>query len=308
MTADRRTSRHGAVGAALIALAGGLWGTTGTAATLLPGDVSPLATGAASVTIGGILLFATSPRASSAVVRRPSSRALLASAALAVAIFPLGFYTSMSLAGVATGTVVTVGSAPLFAACIEFVAHRQRPTMRWALCTVAAVLGVVLLAAGGHGETSTPAGAALGVLTGLVAGFAYAWYTFAAQRLISAGDSSRAVMGAMFGVGAVLLLPVLLATGAPLLQSALSVGIVGYLAVGPMFVAYLLFGAGLRTIKSSVATVLTLTEPLIATMLAVLVVGERLQLIGWLGLLLILIAVTVMMTARRSVPPVPPAH
>jgi DME family drug/metabolite transporter len=45
----------------------------------------------------------------------------------------------------------------------------------------------------------------------------------------------------------------------------------------------------------------------VATLLAVLVVGERLQLIGWLGLLLILIAVTVMMAARRSAPPVPPA-
>jgi DME family drug/metabolite transporter len=225
-----------------------------------------------------------------------------------VAIFPLGFYASMSLAGVATGTVVTVGSAPLFAACIEFVAHRQRPTLRWILCTIAALLGVVLLAAGGHGETSTQGDSVLGVLVGLVAGFAYAWYTFAAQRLISAGDSSRAVMGAMFGVGAVLLLPVLIVTGGPLLQSALSIGIVGYLAVGPMFVAYLLFGAGLRTTTSSVATVLTLTEPLVATLLAVLVVGERLQLIGWLGLLLILIAVTVMMTARRSAPPVQPAH
>jgi DME family drug/metabolite transporter len=308
MAAEYRAARGGSAGALFIALAGVLWGTTGTAASFLPDDVSPLATGAASVIIGGILLFAMSPRASLHVIRQRSSRMLLSSAGLAVAVFPLGFYTSMSLAGVATGTVVTVGSAPLFAACIEFVVHRQRPTLRWVLCTIAALLGVCLLAAGGHGGRAAPSGAVLGVLVGLVAGFAYAWYTFVAQRLISAGAGSRAVMGAMFGLGAVLLVPVLLATGGPLLQSTLSVGIVGYLAVGPMFVAYLLFGAGLRTTKSSVATVLTLTEPLVATLLAVLVVGERLQLVGWLGLLLILVAVTVMMTARRSVPPMPPAH
>jgi DME family drug/metabolite transporter len=308
MTTDHPRARGAALGALLIAIAGGLWGTTGTAATFLPATVSPLATGAASVALGGILLFAISPRQSSAVVRRRSTRSLVVSASLAVAVFPLGFYTSMSLAGVAAGTVVTVGSAPLFAACIEFVVHRQRPTLRWLLCTIVALLGVGFLAGGSHGETSTPGNALLGVLVGLAAGFAYAWYTFAAQRLISAGDSSRAVMGAMFGVGAVLLMPVLIATGAPLVQSSLSIGIIGYLAVGPMFAAYLLFGAGLRTTKSSVATVLTLTEPLVATLLAVLLVGERLQLIGWLGLLLILFAVTVMMTARRTAPPVPPAH
>ncbi len=47
-----------------------LWGTTGTAATLLPGTVSPLATGAATAAIDGLLLAASASRASRAVAGR----------------------------------------------------------------------------------------------------------------------------------------------------------------------------------------------------------------------------------------------
>ena len=98
---------------------------------------------------------------------------------------------------------------------------------------------------------------------------------------------------------AALLLPVLLVTGAPLLQSALTVGISVYLAVGPMLVAYLLFGLALGTLRSSAATTITLIEPLVATVLAVLVVGERLAVVGWVGLALILAGVTAMTAARH---------
>ena len=41
-----------------VVLASALWGTTGTAATFLSSDVSPLATGSATMAIGGALLFA----------------------------------------------------------------------------------------------------------------------------------------------------------------------------------------------------------------------------------------------------------
>jgi DME family drug/metabolite transporter len=106
-------------------------------------------------------------------------------------------------------------------------------------------------------------------------------------------------MGGMFGLGAVLLAPVLIATGAPLLGSGQSIGIAAYLAIGPMFVAYLLFGFGLRSIRSSVATTVTLIEPVVATALAIIVVGEQLRWGGWLGLALILIGVSLLVSARQ---------
>ena len=101
------------------------------------------------------------------------------------------------------------------------------------------------------------------------------------------------------GIGAIGLLPVLIVFGAPLLQSPTTISIAAYLAVGPMFVAYLLFGIGMRTLRSSTATTITLLEPVVATLLAILVVGERLDALGWIGIVLILASITVLATARR---------
>lgn len=289
------------LGAIFILVAGSLWATTGTTASFLPVGVSPLATGAASFILGSLLLFTTSLSPTLAVLAVSGLRIRIAVSALAVAVFPLAFYSSMNLAGVAVGTVVTVGSAPIFAAALEGAVSRRRPRLRWLAASGAAVLGVLLLALSGLIEGPagrTGAGAAEvpgGVLLGLLAGFAYAFYTFESRRLITEGQSSRGVFGAMCVVAAVLLLPVLVSVGEPLLQSPLTIGIVGYLALGPMFAAYLFFGAGLRSTSSSTATILTLIEPVVATILAILVVGERLALLGWAGLAFILVGVTVIL-------------
>jgi DME family drug/metabolite transporter len=60
-----------------------------------------------------------------------------------------------------------------------------------------------------------------------------------------------------------------------------------YMALVPMFTGYLLFGWALARVPASTATTLSLLEPAIATILAVLVVGERLPAAGWAGLILI---------------------
>lgn len=281
-----------------------LWGTTGTAASFVDDAVSPIAIGAATMAIGGALLLAISARGAIAAVRRPDARRWLLIGAVGVVAYPLAFYSAMDLAGVAIGNVVALGSGPLFAALLERVIDGRRLTRRWMLGASAGIVGVVLLVLGGHGGAGAADASAvpLGVALGLVAGAAYALYTFASGRVIGLGVSSRSTMGAVFGLGAIPLAVVLLATGGPLLESPQSMAIIGYLAVGPMFLAYVLFGWGLRSIRSSTVTVVTLLEPVVATILAVLIVGERLDALGWVGLALILLGVTVVSTARRPVP------
>lgn len=285
-------------GVLALVLASLMWGTTGTAASFLPQDVSPVAVGASTMTIGGILLFVISSRSAISALADLRSRRWLLIGAIGVVIYPLAFYSSMNLAGVAIGNVVSLGSGPVFAALLEWMVERRGLSRRWLISTVIAIVGVALLSIGGDPDAATAV--IPGVLLGLLAGFAYALYTYCSSRALRFEHSGRAVMGGMFGVGAVALAPVLLVTGAPLLQSVQSVGIAAYLAIGPMFAAYLLFGIGLATIRSSVATTITLLEPLIATVLAVLVVGERPAAVGWVGLVLILIGVSVLVTARHG--------
>lgn len=278
-----------------------LWGTTGTAASFVSESVSPIAIGAATMAIGGALLFAVSARGALAAIRRADARRWLLIGAVGVVVYPLAFYSGMDLAGVAIGNVVALGSGPLFAALLELVVDRRPLSRQWMLGASAAIVGVALLVVGGHGDASetAPASLGLGVALGLLAGAAYALYTFASGRVIGLGVSSRATMGAVFGLGAVPLAIVLAATGAALLERSTNLAIVGYLALGPMFLAYVLFGWGLRLIRSSTVTVITLLEPVVATLLAVAIVGERLDVLGWIGLALILVGVSVVSTARR---------
>ena len=286
-----------------LVLASVLWGTTGTAASFLPDAVSPLAIGASTMTVGGILLFLVSARQSLATLRDPRARRWLAIGAVGVFVYPLAFYSAMDQAGVAIGNVVALGSGPIFSALFEWLWERHRLSLRWALCAGIAIVGVVLLSTGRAAERGTDGNVLLGVALGLLAGIAYALFTYASTRVLALGHPSRGVMGGLFGLGAVLLAPVLIATGAPLLAQPQSVAIAAYLAVGPMFVAYLLFGFGLRSIRSSVATTVTLIEPVVAAALAILIVGERLEWTGWLGLALILVGVTLLVSARETSKP-----
>jgi drug/metabolite transporter, DME family len=268
-----------------------LWGTTGTAATFAPA-VGPLAIGAAAMGLGGLAQALTAARA---ITRQRASlyaqrRTVLLGAA-AVAVYPLAFYSSMRLAGVAVGTVVSIGSAPLASALADRLTSQHRLTARWMTGAAVGLAGIVLLClaqATGHHRGHAGTGTTLaGVGLGLAAGATYALYTWAAHRLIGHVVTPRAAMGAVFGIGGLLLLPVLLATGAPLTASWANAAVGSYMALVPMFTGYLLFGWALARIPASTATTLSLLEPAIATILAVLVVGEHLPAAGWAGLALI---------------------
>lgn len=284
-------------GAVYVLAASVLWGTTGTAATLAPA-VSPLAIGAVAMGVGGLLQALYAAASITGQWRLLWKRwRLVCLGAAAVALYPLAFYTSMHLAGVAVGTVVSIGSAPLAAAVIERFADHKPLTRRWLAGAVLGVAGAVALSFAGHGtegatgRASDPGSWTAGIALGLVAGTTYALYSWAAHRVIDGGVSSRAAMGTIFGVGGVLLMPVLFITGGPLLASWTNFTVGAYMALVPMFAGYVLFGWGLARIRASTATGLSLIETVVAAVLAVLVVGERLPLPGWAGAATILVGV-----------------
>ncbi|MGW1193487.1 DMT family transporter [Streptomyces sp. NPDC002559] len=303
--ADGHAAAGAGAGVFAVLLASVLWGTTGTAATLAP-QVGPLAIGAAAMGAGGLLQALLAGRR---IVR---DRAALAArwrtvllGGAGVALYPLAFYTSMRLAGVAVGTVVSIGSAPLASALLERVADRRSLSRRWTAGAALGLTGTVLLCAAeaaraGAGSGTGSAGRTVaGVALGLVAGATYAVYAWAAHRLITRGIASRAAMGAVFGLGGLMLVPVLLATGAPLLASWTNAGVGIYMALVPMFTGYVLFGFGLSRVPVSTATTLSLLEPAVAAVLAVLVVGEHLPALGWVGIALVIACLGVLTTPSR---------
>jgi DME family drug/metabolite transporter len=281
--------------------AAALWGTTGTAASYAPAGASALSIGAATMGFGGLLTLAMAGRPAFAVLRGgPGALACALLGALGVVVYPLAFYTSMAWAGVAVGTAVSLGCAPVFAALLERLLDGAGLTRRWLAATVSAALGCTLLALAGPNGTTGPVAGGVGL--GLVAGAGYATYTYCAARLIRHGHSSRASMGALFGLGSAVLLPVFAMTGGALAGEPRGLVVAAYLAVVPMWLAYVLFGAGLARVTASAATTLSLFEPVVAAVLGVAVVGERLGRPAWAGVGLVVLGL-LLLTARRPATP-----
>ncbi len=299
-------------GVVLVLLAATLWGTTGTAAALAPG-VGALAIGAAAMGVGGLLQSAVASRSMLRHrVALSAHRRTVLVAAIAVAVYPLAFYSSMRLAGVTVGTVVSIGSAPPAAALIERVVDGRPLSRGWALGTLVGVAGVLALALA-HAEreaTSAPGSQpVLGIALGLLAGVTYALYSWGAARVMRRGIPGRAVMGTVFGLGGLLLLPVLLLTGAPILASGGNLAVAAYLALVPMLLGYVLFGRGLSRVDASTATTVSLLEPAVAALVAVLVLGEGLPPLGWVGVGLLFLSLVVTARSTRATttgPPPPP--
>lgn len=139
----------------------------------------------------------------------------------------------------------------------------------------------------------------IGAALGLLAGLTYAVYSWSARRLIEQGIHARAAMAAMFGLAALVLLPSLAITGDNLLTTPIHASVALYMAVVPMFIGYLCFSRGLRQVEASTATLITLLEPVVAVMLAVLIVGERFMPVGWLGVMLIMLSLLLQTVRRR---------
>ena len=201
------------VGIGLILFSSLLWGTTGTAASLIP-NVSPLAIGGFSMGLGGLLLalLARKTIISDRMILN-ENKWLVCIGALALAVYPLAFYTSMKMAGVAIGTVVSISSAPLFVAIIERLFSKNTTVdLLWTFSLFIGTLGISLLVFSDSpvAMESPEVNHHIGVSLGLLAGLTYAIYAWVARDLITKGANSKSAMGSVFGLGAVFLIPSLI--------------------------------------------------------------------------------------------------
>ncbi|SDS00768.1 drug/metabolite transporter, DME family [Nocardioides scoriae] len=299
-----------------VLLAALCFATTGTAQELADVGASPLAVGLARVLLGGALLagwWRLGPRSTTtgppsgageeptrgALARVPTT-ALVGVGALGVLAYQPTFFAGTADNGVAVGTVVALGSAPVVTGLGDALLRRRVPGSQWLLATALALVGVALVggAGGALGSGGDVAGA--GVLWSVGAGASYAVYALTGKELLDRGWASGATMGAMFGLAAVVALPLLLATGPTWLLGRDGLLLVLWLGVVTTTVAYLLFGWGLARLPATTVATLTLAEPLCATLLGVGVLGERLGVATGLGLLVLAAGLAVLTGRGRE--------
>ena len=282
-------------GILLILLAAVLWGTTGTSQALAPSGAHPLTIGALRLAVGGgalLLLALARGQITRSCFRNPGISLL---AALLVAAYQLAFFKAVATTGVAVGTMVAIGSGPLFAGLFSLLFHAERPDRRWLIATTLAVAGLLVLfipAPGSVTEVKTT-----GVLLALTAGASYAGYAMAIKLLLP-GNSSDAVIAIVFTLGGVLLVPFLFSSDLGWAITPGGLVVMLHLGLVATALAYLLFARGLRSVPSVHAVTLSLAEPLTAATLGILVLRESLTLTAAVGMGLVLAGLVVLGTTR----------
>jgi len=265
-----------------VLLAAALWGTTGTAQALAPAGAQPAVIGSLRLAIGGLGLlgFAALRGTLRSGSRWPIAITLVA--AVSMAAYQLAFFAGVAKTGVAVGTVVGIGSSPILAGLISFLVLGERPGKVWGMATLLAVLGCALLiGSGGSIQVDL-----LGITLALGAGLAYAIFTVVSKQLL-AEHHPEAVMAVVMCLGAIFLVPFLVAEDISWLGQTRGLLVALHLGLVTVAVAYTLFGRGLQLVPVATAATLTLAEPLTASSLGVFLLGEKLSQPALTGILLI---------------------
>jgi len=279
----------------LVVLAALCWGTAGFSGRLIEqhSDLRALDIAWYRMAIAAVALLAVhlagsrrreaAPRATRPVVVR------LVLIATGLGGYQLAYFAAVAMAGVSISTLVALGLAPLFVAIATIALGHGRPQPSTVVCLVVALVGLVLLV-GVSAGASTGTTVLLGALLAVGSALGYALVIVCGAG-VPAGVPVNLVA---FGGGAVLLTPVVLVAGLRVPTDARTVALLLYLGLVPSALAYRFFFAGIRSVPGPIASIVTLLEPVTATLLATAFLHERLAPAALAGGALVLVAVAVL--------------
>lgn len=283
---------HRARGYALVLLAAALWATLGVIfKQLLDTYRFPQITiSFLRALLGGGLVLAA------LAARRPTELRLtwreapffLSFGLLGVAAFFAVYVMAVDLAGV-TVAVILLYTAPAWVAVLSALVLGEQLNAPKLACVGLAIAGCALIARIYRLDLRS-IGSVAGIASGLASGLTYALYSL----FIKAGvrrHSMWTVLGYGYIIGAIFLLPLQPLDGLSALAQPGAWLWLALLIGGPTCGAGAAFAAGVRYVPVSNASIIATLEPLIAAVLAYLVVGERLEPLQMFGGGLVLMAV-----------------
>ncbi|NUT06987.1 MAG: EamA family transporter [Hamadaea sp.] len=217
---------------------------------------------------------------------------------LGLAVYQSAYYLSIAEAGVAVGTVATLGACPILVAVGARLFLGEPLTGRALLAIGVAIAGLVMIV-GGPGEVGPHP--VLGVIWALASAAGYAVVTLLTRRYadrIGSDDVGKTL--ASFVVATLCLSPMAAAEGLlPASNGLVALGWLIFLGIVPTAMAYTMFFNGLKTVPATTAAMLVLIEPVSALAVAVAVLGERLGLPAVAGTVMLLAAVAAMSVPVR---------
>ncbi|MGL4286265.1 MAG: DMT family transporter [Phreatobacter sp.] len=192
------------------------------------------------------------------------------------------------------------GSIPVMVLIGAFLAYRTRITGLQMIGIAVTLLGIVLLATGGHLEQLRSLAFNLGDLLMLIACLGYAAYTVALRERPKISPQPFFLsLSAVALVSSLPLLAVEIASGAALWPDARALAIIAYVAVLPGFVAQLLFMRAVEMIGPGRAGLWVNLVPVWSAILGPLILGELFAWYHAVALALVLSGIAVAESRRR---------
>jgi DME family drug/metabolite transporter len=205
----------------------------------------------------------------------------------AALFFPL-FILAFQLTGVGVAAVVSIGVAPIFVGFIAWIALKQPPGKQWTIGTLVAVTGVVALNWPSGNNTVN----VLGIGFALAAAFGYSLQA-TGMGMISKRHTPFQCVAPMFTIGTLFQAPLSYGKDFSFLQDPILLMGTLYGGIVTVAVAYAFFIYGISRIGAATAVTVGLMEPLTASILGVLLLGETISVIGIIGSALILTGLVV---------------
>ena len=210
---------------------------------------------------------------------------------ISVILFNFCYFQTIQRASLSTAAILLYTS-PVFVLLLSVPLFGEKLTRKKLICLVMAFAGCALasgVAAGGM--TLSPET----LLFGLGSGFGYGLYSIFSRFALQRGYHPITITSYIFLFGAL--------GGIPLTDFGEATAVVGqpehllYLLIYTLvttIVPYISYTTGLRYVENGVAAVLACIEPVMATIFGIFFFSELPSVTGWLGIALVLIALTIL--------------
>ncbi len=277
-------SESRARGYVLVALAACMWGTLG------------LFFRGLHDTFGFPALTVAFLRAGVAALLLAPAMVVVRSSRLFVSLRSIGLFLIYGLVGVAafyffyvqaviqtsvTTAVVLLYTAPFFVTLVAWRVWQEPLTPRKVAALAIAFSGCALVARAYDPSEFRVNG--VGLIMGLGAGLTYALYTILSKIALREHSNGTALTYALV-FGTLFLLPLQSpASLSPLVSSPLAWLVLLGLALGPTLGSLTLYNLGLRDVPASNASLIAMLEPVVASVLAFVFLGERMEFLQSVG-------------------------
>lgn len=206
------------------------------------------------------------------------------------------FFVTVELAGASLATILQF-TAPAFVYLWLLLRGKKRPNVAELSLVVLVFVGVVLIVT--QGDLTSVAITPLGILAGLGSGIGLAVTSIQPRQLMSKYPSPVVTGWAMLfgGIPFQFINPF---WQAGFQRDAITITFMFIIVFFGTVLAFLAYSAATKYIDSTLASILTVFEPLVATFLSVLFLGQVLTVVEIIGIILVIGAVTVLSAKTGS--------